>query len=476
MKFSVKLVLYMTAMIAIIFSGAGIFIINQNFNYSLENVTNQSVNQHMLERYAIESNMVNSITKGEEITNKKLEEYATALSKYMGNTPKLISLYSKEREQIYSNLPSTIGLKEIAGVLNEQGDTYIIRNIAGKRYIMISSYLTINEKGVYIVSTYDITKVFTERDRQLNSFLVLDASIILASTLAIFLFSIFLTRPINELNLASKKIAAGSYEKRANISSNDEIGELASSFNSMAEQIEDKIDKLNLAAKQKDDFISSFTHEIKTPMTSIIGYAYLLKTRKCNEEITNKSLDYIYSEAKRLELLSYKLMELMSLSQERIELKEFQIVPLLQEIASIKELNLENITLVVNAQEANVFGDTLLLDSMIRNLIENAKKARPKDNKIQIIGKIIENNKYRVCIIDTGCGIPKKELTRITEDFYMVDKSRAKKTGSSGIGLSICKKIANLHHTDLIIESEEGIGTQVYFELEVVQNEDKDKL
>ena len=113
-------------------------------------------------------------------------------------------------------------------------------------------------------------------------------TLILASILAAIL-SLLLTNHIRKLNKASKEIANGNFGKRVEIKNKDEVGELASSFNIMAEQIENKIDNLNLLIKQKEDFVDAFTHEIKTPLTTIIGYSDMLRLKKCDEELMRKS-------------------------------------------------------------------------------------------------------------------------------------------------------------------------------------------
>ncbi len=109
-----------------------------------------------------------------------------------------------------------------------------------------------------------------------------------------------------------------------------------------------------------------------------------------------------------------------------------------------------------------------MLEAVFRNLIENADKAEPKDGKITIQGKK-QTDGYHISIMDKGRGIPKDQIGRVTEDFYMVDKSRSRSNGGSGIGLSLVKRILSLHHTELQIESEEGKGTKISFVLKEVK-------
>lgn len=342
MKFGTKLALYIIVIISVILSCSRYFIIRQNFKHSIENSAKQNTNQYVLEKYMIESNIVKNIQLGEKITDEKIIEYVKELYNYTGNKLEKILIYKETKENIFSNFESTENIN-IGEILNQETDNYYIKKINNKYYMLFSSYWSINNQGRYIINAYDITTIFEERNRQMYEILVADIIILIVSILVISIFSEFLTRPIKKLNETSKKIASGKFSERVNIESKDEIGELADSFNIMAEQIEHKVKQLNLSIKQKDDFINGFTHEIKTPMTAIVGYADLLRLRKCDENISQKALNYIYTEAKRLEYLSYKLMQLMSISEEKIELKDIRIEELIDKISKTENLLLGKI-------------------------------------------------------------------------------------------------------------------------------------
>ena len=158
-------------------------------------------------------------------------------------------------------------------------------------------------------------------------------------------------------------------------------------------------------------------------------------------------------------------------SNENVEFEKINIVEFMNKLDKDIKESLGNIKLKLDIQEENVIADTILLEDALRNLIDNSKKANPKNNEIKILGKKEEKNKYKISVIDKGCGIPKKDISRIKESFYMVDKARARENGSSGIGLSICDKIAKLHNSKLEIESEEGKGTTVSLYLGVEESE-----
>ena len=453
--------------ISIILSFSRYITVRQNFINSLESSVKQNANKHKLERYYLDSNIVSKLQQGEEFTEEHLYEYISSLTDYMNNDLESIEIYSENKVKIISSFPKSnkLDLDNIYDLLDKEVDRYIIREIDGNNYMVFSSYYTTCNVNMYIVNFYDITTLYEERNRQLKDIMYTDIIVLAISSIAVAIFSRFLTNPIEKLNDITKKISSGNFNERVKVKTNDEIGELANSFNKMTDEIENKINSLNLSIKQKDDFITGFSHEIKTPMTAIIGYSDLLRLKNCDDEVKIPALNYIYSESKRLEDLSYKLLSLMELSEDKIELKETRIKDLIERIC--RKIILENIEIKLELEEAIVKADENLLEVVIRNLIQNAKKAEPKDKCVHILGSC-EQNRYILSVIDNGIGIPKEHIQRVTEDFYMVDKSRSRKNGGTGIGLSLCKKILALHNSKINIESEENVGTNVYFELEVI--------
>lgn len=441
-------------------------VVRQNFKYSIESSVEQNTNQHRLERYSLESNMINNIQLGEEVTNEKIVQSIQSLYSYMENDAGKVAVFTDNQEMIFRNFDE-IEKVAIDEFFYQEIDNYGIRKIGDKHYMLFFSRWSINNKEIYMIHFYDVEVIYQIRERQLMEMLYMDVVILVVASIFILLFARFLTRPIEVLNETSKKISSGEFNERAPVKTNDEIGELAKSFNKMADEIEHKMHSLEQSIQAKDDFITGFSHEIKTPMTAIIGYSDLLRLKKCEEKVMAKALNYIYSEAKRLEELSHKLLALMELTEDRIEFKSVNIKVFLEKM--IKKIEWGDVILELNLQEAEVEIDQSLLEVVIRNLVQNAKKAEPKDKKIAIFGERLENGKYRISVLDNGRGIPKEHLARVTEDFYMVDKSRSRQNGGTGIGLSLCKKILAFHHAQIQIESEENVGTKVFFELEVTK-------
>ena len=470
MKFWRKQVLFTVAAISIILGCSRYYIVRNNFMHSMADIAAQKAHQHILEKYMLESRIVRSIQEGKEVTDELLLDYVRFPREYMGEGSEYVALYTEDYREIYSDIE---GLEEvdIRALFDGQTDQYTLRTIRGKPYLLCSTHWTVHYRTVYLLYAYDVTAVYEEKDRQRREILLTDLVILAVASLVISAFSIFLTAPIKKLNLASRKIADGEFQERVRISSRDEVGDLAENFNRMADQVENRIRDLNDLVKQKDDFLNGFTHELKTPMTAIMGYANLLRLKKCDEELSRKALNYIYSESKRLETLAFKLMTLMSLTEEEIKWESLDVQKLIRRVAKAEAGILKTAGIESTVQPYTVRGDGDLLESVLRNLIENADKAEPRDRKVRIRGEILKDGHYRISVTDRGRGIPEEHLNRVTEDFYMVDKSRSRERGGSGIGLSLTKKILDFHHSSLCIQSVENVGTTVYFDLEGAQND-----
>ena len=163
----------------------------------------------------------------------------------------------------------------------------------------------------------------------------------------------------------------------------------------------------------------------------------------------------------------------MSLSDEKLELNVIEANSFINNFVDNEDFNLTDNEIETNVEKYYIKGDKELLEVVIRNLVENANKAEPKDHKIYIKGENLGNRKYRISVSDKGKGIPKEHISRVTEDFYMVDKSRSRAGGGSGIGLSLVKKILEFHNSSIHIESKEGEGTTIYFDLKGAEDENK---
>lgn len=275
--------------------------------------------------------------------------------------------------------------------------------------------------------------------------------------------------PLHELAVSAKSIADGDYESRIQIRKQDEIGTLAENFNQMVEAVWQRTRSLEESEQKKTLFMGSLTHELKTPMTAISGYAETLLMAKLEPEEEEAALQYIYTECGRLERLSQKMMHLLELDQSAEWMPEEHSVRELFEAAKNScdpVLQKRNIRLQMEEHGERFIMDLDLMTDAIINLIDNAAKASEDGSEIFLKAGADENGHVYILTEDFGCGIPEEEQKKILEPFYMVDKSRSRKYGGAGLGLALTKRILERHHMQLGIESEVGQGTRITIRLQ----------
>ena len=315
-----------------------------------------------------------------------------------------------------------------------------------------------------MISHENISSIFAEsRQLQKNCGIVFLGTMLIGLIFSTLL-SVKLTAPIQKLNQASKDFADGNYDRRLSVQSLDETGELTESFNQMADSITEKMDALELAVRQREDFVASFAHEIKTPMTSIIGYADMLYQKEMKPQEVQEAAGYILNEGMRMEALSFKLLELITLERQEFLLEEMSMTDFFDDVGKTVQTNAEKrgVELSLQIQEGYVRIEYDLFKTLILNLIDNALKSG--GTNVCVTG-ICNEQLYEIEVKDNGRGIPPEEIQRITEAFYMVDKSRSRKEHGAGLGLALCEKIASIHSTKLEISSKEGIGTNIRLKL-----------
>lgn len=280
-------------------------------------------------------------------------------------------------------------------------------------------------------------------------------------TISIFFFLKRITAPIVKLNNVTTEVSNGLNVKRITIKSNDEIGQLARNFNKMIDSIEKTMEDLRIQAKDKQQFIDDLSHEMKTPITSILGYSEFLKNTNCSKDDQFVAINHLQNSIVRLQNLSSELLKLTMLKNEKIVIKRILTNDLLKELFCTMQPILVSldVTLLTEQRLEYLFGDKTLLISLLTNLVENAARASSSGNKI--IVKVYKTDSPIIEVIDEGIGISEKEIKKITEPFYRADKSRSRKFGGVGLGLSISLRIVELHNANMVIKSKEHQGTIV---------------
>lgn len=323
---------------------------------------------------------------------------------------------------------------------------------------------SVDKELYYLESRTNVTDTYLLKEQYVRIYQLVYAIAVVSSVVTGFLLSAVLTSPIRKLSRSAKQIAGGNYGVRANVRTGDEIGILATQFNNMAQELERHIASLELATQQQRDFTASFAHELKTPLTSIIGYADTLRSRRLPEEQQFEAASFIFSEGRRLETMSHSLLRLFSLDSEKPQMGKFSALSLAEAVEDSVQYPLKQRQLVLElrVEDAIIYGEKSLLNILLFNLIDNARKASNPGSKITLLG-VRTAEGYCFAVKDRGRGIPEEAIDRITEPFYMVDKSRARAEGGAGLGLALCQRIAQLHSTQLHYESKVGRGTVVSF-------------
>ena len=461
MKFADRLFFSITALLATIFMVLGIWFLTSYFQKNLDRELKQAQAESRAFQMMIEVSCQSLAEYGEEYAIKSsIDRILEGLQKNDVD----YYIWSEEESYYQDTGLSGEGLEGLFKIKDALKQTnsyaYGIRKMGDRYYLLNVCRASINGKEVYLGAGKEITGIYEDREKQMNQYRLALFLLLFAGGGCIYLLSYYLTRPIRELGVVAEEITRGNYERRSRYHRSDEIGILANSFNRMADRLLKQMQDRELEAKQKESFTAAFAHELKTPLTSIIGYADMLNTVAMSEEECREAYYYIYTQGKRLERLSHKLLELVSIDRAELEIKPIQTKELEDAVrAAIRPLFAQKkIMGKITMERGILYGDRDLLLSVFYNLLDNAMKATKEGDLILFKGSRLENG-YEVKVTDNGRGIPKEEISRITEAFYMVDKSRSRKEGGAGIGMTLCQKIVALHKGELQIHSQLGEGT-----------------
>lgn len=360
-------------------------------------------------------------------------------------------LLGEAEQSIGTKLPAADELIQMVD-LNETG-----------HWVRTISMVEVNGTRVYLESWQNVNAVFQNREEQYHIYRLVMLTAAIGTGILGLIIAVWITRPIGRLSRVARSIAEGNMSARARTGSHDEVGLLAQDVNQMADRLEADIAYLQETNERQERFIGNFAHELKTPLTSIIGYADMLRLRKADPEFTMEAAGYIFSEGKRLERLSAKLLQIILLRQEELELKEIAGEELLRTTADIIRpmLKKKKLNLYWSAEAGLLlYGDEDLLRTVIMNLADNACKACAEGGSI-CISAVRQDDLAVLIVRDDGHGAAKSELTHLTEAFYMEDKSRSRNQGGSGLGLYLCAEIIKLHKGTIAFTSSPGCGMEV---------------
>lgn len=506
MRIFTKIFLLGMLVFGLAFSASGYFLLHYSLESSLARETDFALKQYQYDKFTVQSAMLTTtaITVSVNYDNEletdslpvftvrqsfpegtyQLEDYPAGdvFSALASELSVPAAFFAEDRSLLYSNIQGMDasfldGLTENAHIWkfcsSGKGGSILVGSMLRLENISSAQDGTVSDdtpavgQFLYFVTQWDISKTLLQQETLRQYFLRCYLIGMAAGMALLILLSAFLTGPLNKMSKAARRMAEGNYGDRLSLRGRDEIGELAGSFNRMADAVEEKIDELAKAARAKEDFVANFAHELKTPLTSIIGYADTIYQKELSREETRRASWHIWNEGMRLEALSLKLMDMIVLGRQDFLLTELPGDELLQDLKEgLQPLFQERqVDFQLQAEHTYVLADYDLLKTLLINLTDNSIKAGA--TRIELQGQIKEEKKYLISVRDNGCGMEPEELSRITEAFYMVDKARSRKQHGAGLGLALADKIAVIHGDRLRFESNKGEGTVVSFSLSI---------
>lgn len=458
MRFRLKVTFCMISLMTLLFSIGSCALISRSFQASLAREQTNATESYQLLLNTLQT--VGSIQPWtsaaafsdtlEQIIPQQGSRWAGVLLTCQGKT-----IYST------GSAASALAPPQVLPVDDQSALTHLTDS-QGKRYIQLSRAFSVGSDTVYLTAATDLTHLYDIRARQQTTFYRIFAVMVVICTLLSYTIAYLLTRSLGRLSQAAREIAAGHWDYRVGLNTGDEIGLLARDFDSMAERVEASVEELQAAMERQEQFVGSFTHELKTPMTSIIGYADLLRSQSLSAEEQQDAVNYIFSEGRRLERLSLTLLNIFALEDGNLTRSPVS----LQELVNDLVVHLRpqyaqaGIRLHVRCPAGVCLLEGDLIRSLLLNLLDNARKSFDHGGDIWVEAQFTEDG----CVLavqDNGRGIPLDALNHLTEAFYRVDKSRSRRQGGAGLGLTLCAKIAALHDGSIRFDSTPSLGTTV---------------
>lgn len=294
----------------------------------------------------------------------------------------------------------------------------------------------------------------------INMGLLIISAVLIIAFVVIYLLAVYPTRRIRRVAM---EYAKGNYDYPMNIVRHDEIGDLADTIKYMVGEVK------NVDDYQKK-FIANISHDFRSPLTSIRGYAEAMKDGTIPYELQGRYLDIILFEADRLTKLTSNLLDLNRIDSQglMLDISSFDINQVIKNVAAAFEGICREKKIVIGLEFASfetiVDADMSRIQQVLYNLTDNAIKFSNQDSRVEIETEE-KGSKVLVRVRDHGAGIPKDSIKKIWERFYKTDSSRGKDKKGTGLGLSIVKEVITAHGENISVISTEGVGTEFTFSL-----------
>lgn len=407
------------------------------------------------------ANDINYYSENSENRERTLEEFIGDEIKHRDSNLKIL-ITDIDGQVIYKSENASETKIDVHGIIK---NAMSVRNESGledarKEFVSFYPVNLKNTRGYIIVSGIPEARIVYENEG--NGFLSL-----IVGFLTFILLFLNITKKkiiyIEELAKGLHEISKGNLDYRVNKNSKDELGSLADSVNFMAKELKEKIDEEREAEKTKNELITNVSHDLRTPLTSIMGYLRLIKDKRyeSNEQI-DEYIDIAYGKSEKLKVLIDDLFEYTKLSTNSIKLNREGLCinelleQLMDELIPICEENKVSFVKEIPAEKmiSRVDGDKMV--RVFENILMNAIKYSHKPGVVKV-EMLDEGESLCVCVENKGDNIESEELSRIFDRFYRLEKSRSEATGGSGLGLAIAKNIVELHGGEIWAESEDEV-------------------
>ena len=466
MKLWHKIFLCSLALIIIAVDVTAITVLSQSYRTMVERERDKAISEHEYLTAGIANNVLyERMRQGRLLMDEEeVRKIVSAAVEESLDSRRGFAFYDDSGE-IQSDRAQVLSEKTdyIETVKNGDGCYSMISDANDRSYIMVGSSMKMEGLMYYMFTISDITEIFALRD---NQFLFVQRAGILFGALIGFILILVVFRllaPLNRINRGIREIARGDYSLRLPEKGGQEFRELSGNINRMACAVEENMVRIQGIADSRKRFIDNLAHEMKTPLTSILGFSDLLRVKRTvSDEERREYAGIIVEETKRLRGLSGKLLELATTDSVNLEFEKVPIEELFAEIRSSVTLMLERrqVRFSVYSCRKTVFVDKELFKSLLYNLIDNAAKASAPGQEVRLAAAMYQEHLW-ITVSDDGIGMSEEDVKKAAEPFYMADKSRSRKAGGAGLGLALCAEITKRHDSELMIRSELGKGTTV---------------
>ena len=473
--FTVASVVIMTVLFLVIINGV---VFEAYYYYHIKNHLISSYEQVLSEKDNVEATMKNL----SQIENIEIE--------ITDNENKMIHSTKNDFIKEFESIPD-VNYEVKYSIFNQDEVVYnknnamickIIDKVTGVNVILLKGKL--DDGYVYIIKPISIVEESIKiSNRSIWTIAIFSVTI---SAVAVMLITVKFAKPISELNELAKSMSNLDFSKKYTMhNTDDELNQLGMSINVLSSTLEQKIKELekhnmqlerDIEEKSKIDemrkqFISDVSHELKTPLTSIKGFSETLLDGVQDAETINHFIKVIYENAERMEKLVQDLLTLSKYDRKtEIKFTTFDLGKLTKSCVEKFEIEVQRkgqkLNSYVTSNIPDITGDYDGLERVIINIISNSVKYTPEGGSIDVYVGSFRNIAY-IKIKDTGIGISRKDLDRVFDRFYRVDKARSREMGGTGLGLSIAKQIVEQNGGNIEIKSEPGKGTEVIIQVPI---------